>query len=119
MIVPQGVRAMVEACPPSVDRDRTLAFLDQCHDYDDWSAGADGHITASAVVLDAAAERTLLVYHRKLERWLQPGGHVEAADADLVAAALREATEETSIADLVIDPDPLHLDVHWVGTHYH
>ena len=119
MTAPPAVRALVEACPPSTHRDRTLAFLDACDDCDEWLAGADGHITASAVVLDAAAERTLLIYHRKLERWLQPGGHVESADADLVAAALREATEETGIAGLIIDPDPVHLDVHWVGTHYH
>jgi 8-oxo-dGTP pyrophosphatase MutT (NUDIX family) len=110
------VRAFVLACPPSPDRDRTLAFLDGCGD---WLAGTDGHITASAVVLDAPAKRTLLVYHRKLERWLQPGGHVERSDLDLVAAALREATEETGIAGLAIDPDPVHLDVHWVGTHHH
>jgi 8-oxo-dGTP pyrophosphatase MutT (NUDIX family) len=114
--VPDNVRAFVLACPPSPDRDRTLAFLDTC---EDWLEGPDGHITASAVVLDATAERTLLIYHRKLERWLQPGGHVEATDADLVAAALREATEETGITGLIVDPDPVHLDVHWVGTHYH
>jgi 8-oxo-dGTP pyrophosphatase MutT (NUDIX family) len=111
-----GIRDVVLACPQSLDRERTLAFLDTG---DDWLDGADGHITASAVVLDAASERTLLIYHRKLQRWLQPGGHVERSDADLVAAALREATEETGITGLVIDPDPVHLDVHWVGTHYH
>ena len=111
------VRAMVAACPPSPHRDRTMAFLAAATD---WHAGDDdGHITASAVVLDADAERTLLIFHRKLGRWLQPGGHVEVTDSDLASAALREATEETGISGLVVDPDPLHLDVHWVGTHHH
>jgi 8-oxo-dGTP pyrophosphatase MutT (NUDIX family) len=110
------VRAAVEACPPSSDRDRTLAFLDST---DDWVRDDEGHITASAVVLDDAAERTLLIYHRKLARWLQPGGHVEHSDVSLPEAALREATEETAISGLTVDADPVHLDVHWVGTHYH
>jgi 8-oxo-dGTP pyrophosphatase MutT (NUDIX family) len=113
----QHVRAVVAACPPSEDRDRTAAFLDATAD---WMAGDDdGHITASAVVLDADAQRTLLIFHRKLGRWLQPGGHVEVDDEDLAAAALREASEETGIAGLTVDPDPIHLDVHWVGTHHH
>ena len=71
------------------------------------------------VVFEPDATRTLLVYHRKLQRWLQPGGHVETHDVDLPGAARREAIEETGIAGLVVERDPLHLDVHWVGTHYH
>lgn len=71
-----------------------------------------GHVTASAVVLDAAAERTLLTLHPRVGRWLQLGGHCEPTDAALAGAALREATEESGIDGLVIDPDPLHLDVH-------
>src|ERR1044071_1732845 len=111
-----AVRAAVTRCPPSTHRERTHAFLDGTAD---WLRGDDGHVTSSAAVLDASGQRTLLIFHRKLQRWLQPGGHVESTDADLAAAALREAVEETGIAGLVVEPDPVHLDVHWVGTHYH
>jgi 8-oxo-dGTP pyrophosphatase MutT (NUDIX family) len=73
---------------------------------------APAHITASALVIDGSADRVLLVLHRKIRRWIQPGGHVEAADATLAGAALREATEESGIAGLTIEPGILHLDRH-------
>lgn len=73
---------------------------------------AAGHITASAVLLDADAEHVLLTLHPRVGRWLQLGGHCEPGDETLAAAALREAREESGIEDLVIDPEPVHLDVH-------
>lgn len=54
-----------------------------------------GHVTATSVVLDPEGERFLLVHHKRLDRWLLPGGHVERTDASLPAAARREAVEET------------------------
>ena len=60
----------------------------------------DGHVTASAVLARPSADSFLLVFHRKLDRWLQPGGHVEPEDASVFDAALREAREETGIAAL-------------------
>ncbi|MBB5955153.1 8-oxo-dGTP pyrophosphatase MutT (NUDIX family) [Saccharothrix tamanrassetensis] len=71
-----------------------------------------GHITASALVLDATGERTLLTLHPRVGRWLQLGGHCEASDVTLAGAALREATEESGIRGLRIEPTPIHLDVH-------
>lgn len=73
---------------------------------------AAGHLTASAVVLDATKERVLLTLHPRVGRWLQLGGHCEPTDTTLMAAALREATEESGIAGLRIEPEPVHLDVH-------
>ena len=64
-----------------------------------------GHVTGSALVLDHTGARALLTLHPRFGRWLQLGGHCEDTDADIVAAALREATEESGIDDLTIDPD--------------
>jgi 8-oxo-dGTP pyrophosphatase MutT (NUDIX family) len=66
-----------------------------------------GHVTTSAIVLDRAGDRTLLIRHRSLGRWLQPGGHYEPPEA-LMESALREAVEETGLRDL--SPDPWHLE---------
>ncbi|GAA3017240.1 MULTISPECIES: NUDIX hydrolase [Actinokineospora] len=71
-----------------------------------------GHITASALVFDAHGEYVLLTLHPRVGRWLQLGGHCEPSDRTLAGAALREATEESGIAGLRIDPVPLHVDVH-------
>ncbi len=56
----------------------------------------------------------LLTLHAKLGRWLQTGGHIEPEDASLEAAALREAGEESGLADLELDPAPLLLSRHEV-----
>jgi 8-oxo-dGTP pyrophosphatase MutT (NUDIX family) len=72
-----------------------------------------GHFTASAFVLDPTETRLLLVHHAKLHRWLQPGGHVEATDANVVAAARREIEEEVDLRDLRLLVDGVFdVDVH-------
>ncbi len=71
-----------------------------------------GHLTASALVLDATGEQALLTLHPRVGRWVQLGGHCERSDDTLRDAALREATEESGIDGLRLDAVPLHLDVH-------
>lgn len=83
----------------------------------------DGHLTGSALVVDPAGQQVVLLHHRKLQRWLQPGGHCDG-DANLAAVALREATEETGIDGLRVHPVAVDLDVHRVappddGPHLH
>jgi 8-oxo-dGTP pyrophosphatase MutT (NUDIX family) len=72
----------------------------------------EGHLTASAIVMDEARRRVLLTLHPRLGRWVQTGGHIEPDDPTVEAAALREATEETGIAGLRLDPVPVDLDIH-------
>lgn len=74
-----------------------------------------GHVTASALVLDADGTRVLLCLHGKFRKWVQLGGHCEPGDRTLAAAALREATEESGIAGLVVDPVPIDVDIHPVA----
>lgn len=77
-----------------------------------WRTCLDGHLTASAWIVDPARERTLLTHHRKLGRWLQLGGHVDG-EADLAAAALREAREESGLARLrLVSPEIFDVDRH-------
>ena len=92
-------------------RDRTLALL-QAGPVALSRAHRPGHLTASALVVDAAGERVLLCLHARIGRWVQLGGHCEPADRSLAEAALREATEESGIAGLVLHPAPIDVDIH-------
>jgi 8-oxo-dGTP pyrophosphatase MutT (NUDIX family) len=72
----------------------------------------EGHVTGSAWIASAEGSRTLLAHHRKLDRWLQPGGHADG-DPDTLAVALREAREETGLRELEpLGRDPFDLDIH-------
>lgn len=73
---------------------------------------AAGHLTASALVVDADGGHALLTLHPRVGRWLQLGGHIEPEDATLRGAALREATEESGIDGLTVSEAPVHVDVH-------
>jgi 8-oxo-dGTP pyrophosphatase MutT (NUDIX family) len=81
------------------------AMLRDCH---------PDHLTASALVVSHDHRQAMLTLHTILGRWLQTGGHCEPDDRTLAGAALREAREETGIADLTIDPVPLLLSRHQV-----
>lgn len=72
-----------------------------------------GHITASAFVLSPERDALLLVHHRKLGLWLQPGGHVDGDDADILAAARREVGEEVGLTSVELALEGLFdVDVH-------
>lgn len=70
-----------------------------------------GHFTGSAWLVSADGHRVLLMHHRKLQRWLQPGGHADG-EADLAGVALREAEEETGLTDLEVMPVLFDVDRH-------
>jgi 8-oxo-dGTP pyrophosphatase MutT (NUDIX family) len=72
---------------------------------------APAHLTASAAVLSPDAGYTCLVLHRKLQLWVQPGGHFETGDESVAAAAAREVQEETGLVGEVL-PVPALLSRH-------
>lgn len=85
-----------------------------------------GHFTASAFVVCPERTRVLLVQHAKLQRWLQPGGHVEAGDQSLISAAEREVREETGLSGLtLLSEGVFDIDIHDIparateGAHQH
>lgn len=90
-----------------------------------------GHVTTSALVLDPGLQHALLIQHRVIGRWLQPGGHYEPG-ASLWESALREVAEETGVTELTAHPVwgqalPLDIDSHAIaanpakgeGAHWH
>lgn len=79
-----------------------------------WRSSYPDHLTAGTLVLDATGEHVLLNLHRKAQRWFHFGGHAEQGDPTLAAVALREAHEESGLADLAFHPDPVQLDLHTV-----
>jgi 8-oxo-dGTP pyrophosphatase MutT (NUDIX family) len=70
------------------------------------------HITASTLVLSEDGDRVLLTLHAKAQAWFQMGGHCEDSDTTLAGAALREATEESGVPGLELDPRPVQLNAH-------
>jgi 8-oxo-dGTP pyrophosphatase MutT (NUDIX family) len=70
-----------------------------------------GHITASCYIVDAERELLLLHHHRRLDRWLQMGGHVEPGES-AGHAALREGSEESGLRDLTLIGGICDVDVH-------
>ena len=103
--------------PDRTDQERLRShYLDHLAAHPDgWSRGCPGaHLTASSLICAPAAGAVLLTLHARIGRWLQTGGHIEETDLDLCAAALREATEESGLTALSIDPVPLLLSRHEV-----
>jgi 8-oxo-dGTP pyrophosphatase MutT (NUDIX family) len=92
-------------------RDRYVAHLAARPDAMTRACRPD-HLTASTLVMTPDGSRVLLTLHAKAQAWFQFGGHCEPGDLTLVGAALREATEESGLSGLVIDPVPLQLSEH-------
>lgn len=97
-------------------RRQMLALLDQTPDCFVRTA-FPAHFTGSALVLSADGAKALLHHHRKLDRWLQFGGHCDG-DEDILRVACREAQEESGLVGLrVISEEPFDLDIHEIPAH--
>ncbi|MEX0428743.1 NUDIX hydrolase [Nocardioides sp. DS6] len=103
--------------PPTSDqarlRERYVAHLEE-HPGGVLRSSVPDHLTASCLVLSADGAQTLLTLHAKARRWFQFGGHLEPDDVSLLAAATREATEESGLAGLRLLPTPVQLSEHEV-----
>ena len=75
-----------------------------------------GHFTASAWLVDRSGTRVLLTHHRKLDRWLQLGGHADGV-RDFARVALTEAEEESGLRGLAVEPAIFDLDAHDIPEH--
>lgn len=77
-----------------------------------------GHFTGSAFIVDPARTRFVLLWHRKLDKWVQPGGHADG-DPDLLAVARREAFEETGLETRAVFLGVFDLDIHTIPASPH
>jgi 8-oxo-dGTP pyrophosphatase MutT (NUDIX family) len=106
-------RIIATARGPRDTRVEILRFLD-VHPDALLRTCLEGHLTASAAVVDRERGAALLVLHRKLQRWLQPGGHADGDD-DLARVARRECIEETGIEGLEVVGTAIDTDVHAIA----
>lgn len=115
--------------------DRFEHFVQQHEDCFERSC-IPGHLTGSTFLVNQSGDSLLLTHHRKLDLWLQLGGHADG-DPDMLQVAIKEAQEEsglpagdiqpidTNIFDLDVhpipargeDPDHLHYDVRFLLRH--
>ncbi|MEM9186318.1 MAG: NUDIX hydrolase [Planctomycetota bacterium] len=105
-------RATPEEAPVAARIRRLVESHSDCFDRD----CRPGHVTGSAWVLSADRRRCLLLHHRKLDRWVQPGGHADG-DPDVLGVAIKEATEESGLEGLTplgSASPPFDLDVHLI-----
>lgn len=91
-----------------------------------YRSNLSGHFTASVFIIDENFEKILLLHHKKLDKWIQPGGHIDEIDTNFLNAALREAREETGIENFKILSEKIFdIDIHKIPeknhepTHFH
>lgn len=100
----------------AADDDCLRRFIEFVNSHDDCFERtlSVGHVTGSAWIVDVSGAKTLLVHHRKLNKWVQPGGHCDG-NSDVLSVALQEAQEETGLRGLrLVDDAIFDLDIHLI-----
>jgi adenosylhomocysteinase len=109
------------------EKERLSLLCDQITSEDDIFSrkNFNGHVTASAFVYNVRKKKFLLIFHKALQKWIQPGGHIEKSDLDLASAAKREVLEETGLKNIHVfqlknnEPYVLDIDTHWIPENIH
>lgn len=119
---PPSLKETINSVPDGLFKSEFLDFINEFPNALE-RACLEGHLTGSALVVRQHDKQILLMFHTKLQKWLQPGGHADG-DACLMRVALKEAVEETGIQELKILDTPIDLDIHTVeppgeGKHEH
>ena len=91
-----------EQADEQFQREFLLQLQDASTDLFDRNNFTPGHITASALIVDSTGEHILLQRHKKLNKWIQPGGHFSSPDKNICETAIREALEETGLKSLLL-----------------
>lgn len=74
------------------------------------------HVTGSTWVVNSRRDKVLLLHHKKLDQWFQPGGHADG-DADILKVALKETSEETGLDSSYISlvgDNVFDVDIHTI-----
>ena len=85
----------------------------------DWN-NFEGHIVTGGFIYSIKDKKFLVLYHKDLEMYVYPGGHVDLNDINPLTAACREVNEETGLNDFeqlkIIDDQlvPIDIDTHIV-----
>jgi 8-oxo-dGTP pyrophosphatase MutT (NUDIX family) len=114
------LRRLLEEFVPATDREqqhrtRILQLLERTAQPFSREQYAPGHVTASAFITNSDSSALLLILHSKLQLWLQPGGHVEPEDRDVLQSARREVLEEVGVSALdLAAPGLFDVDVHMI-----
>jgi 8-oxo-dGTP pyrophosphatase MutT (NUDIX family) len=118
----------LQKCAPADEQEHTMTkrlqnFLHSTADQDPFArdlAGAPpeiGHITGSAWIVDREYSQTVLLFHKKLNKWVQPGGHCDG-ETDVLSVALREAQEETGLQSTPATGGIFDIDVHEIPEYW-
>jgi len=107
-----------------VAKQQMLDFIDTCANCFERSCVV-GHFTASSWLVSSDFSKVLLMHHKKLNRWLQLGGHCDG-DSDVTRVSIKEAQEESGIDNIVLLQENIFdIDIHLIPQirqelpHYH